>query len=127
MKPQYIEIDKNGSKWYYSDKELTTFHREDGPAYERVSGHKEWFINGRLHREDGPAIEGAHGHKSWWINDQRHRADGPACEYADGSTVWYINGKLLSEAEVNARKNKKPSCEGKVVEIDGKKYKLIPA
>ena len=54
-----------------------------------------------------------------------HREDGPAIEGADGYKSWYLNGKLLSEAEFNA--SNKPSCAGKVVEIDGKKYKLIPA
>ena len=124
MKPQYIEIDKNGSKWYYSDKELTTLHRDDGPAYEGANGDKEWFINGKRHRDDGPAIKYTDGSKAWWINGQRHRDDGPAVEWADGSKAWYLTGKNITEAEFNARK---APCAGKVVEIDGKKYKLIPA
>ena len=99
MKPQYIGIDENGDKFYYSDKELKIRHREDGPACEYADGTKIWYINGQRHREDGPAVEDANGHK-----------------------YWYLNGKLLSEAEFNARN--KSSCEGKVVEIDGKKYRL---
>jgi len=35
-----------------------------------------------------------------------------------------LNGKQLTEAEFNARTKKQPTCEGRVVEIDGKKYKL---
>ena len=34
MTPQYIKINGNGSKFYYKDKEMTIFHREDGAAIE---------------------------------------------------------------------------------------------
>ena len=98
MKPQYIKIDEYGNNYYYSDKELKILHREDGPAVEWADGSKEWFINDNRHREDGPAVEGADGTKEWWIN-----------------------GKYLTEAQFNALK---APCAGKVVEIDGKKYKL---
>ena len=84
-------------------------------------GEINWFLNGRLHREDGPAIEGADGTKHWYLNDKLHREDGPAVEYPDGWKVWYLNDKLMTEDEFNNRKN---SCAGKVVEIEGKKYKL---
>ena len=56
-----------------------------------------------------------------------HREDGPACEYADGSKSWYLNGEKLTKAEFNARFKQKPSCEGKVVEVDCVKYKLTKA
>ena len=58
-----------------------------------------------------------------WYNEQgqRHREDGPAIEWADGAKEWHINDKRLTEAEFNARTK---SCDGRVVEIDGKKYKL---
>jgi Mor family transcriptional regulator len=63
------------------------------------------------------------GKTIWYnLNGQRHREDGPALEYADGTKEWYLNGKHLTEEEFNQRM--KPSCSGKVVEIDGKKYKL---
>jgi len=55
---------------------------------------------------------------------QYHREDGPACEYADGSKFWYINGKHLTKAKFLAR-TRKAECDGKVVEIEGKKYRLI--
>ena len=80
MKEQYIEIDKYGDKSYYSDKEMTILHREDGPAIEYTSGCKEWYINGYPHREDGPAYEAASGYKQ-----------------------WYINGYILTEKEFNDR------------------------
>jgi len=61
------------------------------------------------------------GTKEWYINGKRHREDGPAIEYGNGNKSWYLNGKKLTEDKFNKRKN---SCNGKIVEIDGKKYKL---
>jgi hypothetical protein len=63
-------------------------------------GTRFWYLNGGLHREDGPAIEWASGRKSWWLN-----------------------GKPLTEKEFNNRMNK--PCSGKVVEVEGVKYKLV--
>ena len=62
------------------------------------------------------------GAKFWYLNGQLHREDGPAIEYADGDKIWYINGRRLTKEEFNKRT--KSDCAGKVVEIDGKKYKL---
>ena len=77
MIPQYIEINSNGSKYYYKDKEMQILHREDGPAFEGSNGSKEWRINGKTHREDGPAIE-----------------------WREGSVAsWYLNGEKLTEQE----------------------------
>ena len=89
-----------------------------------TDGSKEWYIDGKLHREDGPAVERANGSKYWYIDGKKHREDGPAIEYADGSKEWYIDGKRLTEAELNSRQK---SCAGKVVEIDGVKYRLQEA
>ena len=82
MKEQFIHVDSDGYKTYYSDCKMTIRHREDGPAYESSSGYKAWYINDKLHREDGPAIE-----------------------YANGAKYWYINGVYLTEEEFNARMN----------------------
>ena len=109
---------KSGTKHWYLNGQC---HRENGPAIERADGTKYWCLNGQFHRENGPAIEWADGTKHWYINGQRHRENGPAIEYVSGTKRWYINGKELTEAEFNARTK---SCDGKVVEIDGKKYKL---
>ena len=48
MKAQYIEINKYGTKFYYSDKEMEILHREDGPAIEWADGSKCkcWCLNG---------------------------------------------------------------------------------
>ena len=87
-------------------------------------GAKFWYLNGQLHREDGPACEHQSGTKEWYLNGQLCREDGPACEYASGDKYWYINGQELTEEEFN-KKTKPVTCAGKVVEIDGKKYKLV--
>jgi len=121
MKPVYIMIDEYGDKRYFSDKAMTILHREDGPAIECANGTKEWWVNNKRHREDGPAFEGANGTKGWYINNKCHREDGPAVESAYGRKAWYINGVELSEEEFNNRMN---PCAGKVIEVEGKKYKL---
>ena len=118
MKEYKVKVYDDRIEWYNLDGQ---YHREDGPAFEQPNGDKSWWINGQLHREDGPAIEYANGHKEWFLNGQNHREDGPAVERSNGDKYWYLNGKRLTEQEFNQRNN----CSGKVVEIDGKKYKLI--
>ncbi len=119
MKTYRVTVDDYGTERWYNEQ--NQFHREGGPAVECANGTKSWFLNGKLHREGGPAIECANGDKWWYHNDQFHREDGPAVEYANGDKRWLLNGNELTEAEFNARTK---SCNGKVVEIDGKKYKL---
>jgi len=97
MKEQFIHIDGDGNKRYFSDRKMTIYHREDGPANEWACGDKWWYRNGKFHREDGPAIEYVDGYKVWYINGNRHREDGPAIEYEDGSKAWFLNGKLHRE------------------------------
>ena len=88
---------------------------DDGDVY--------WYKHGtkQLHRTDGPAVEYANGTKHWYQNDQRHRIDGPAVEWANGNKWWYIEGKNLSEKEFLQQTS---TCNGKVIEYEGKKYKL---
>ena len=128
MKEQFIHIRTDGATYYYSDREMTVYHREGGPAVEWADGYKEWYLNGKRHREDGPAIDYTNGYKAWYINNKLHREDGHAAEYANDWKNWYINGKLhredgpaveytngykdwylndehLTEAEFNARMN----------------------
>ena len=124
MKTYKVDVyDNGGEEWYLNGQR----HREGGPAIERASGTKAWYLNGQRHREGGPAIERADGSKYWYLNDKLHREDGPAIEYVSGSKYWYLNGEQLSEAKFNARTKQKPSCEGKVIEVDGVKYKLTKA
>jgi hypothetical protein len=114
-----VTVYANGNKrWYLNGK----LHREDGPAIEYANGEKRWYINDKHHREDGPAIEYVNGEKHWYVNDKLHREDGPAVERYDGTKFWFLNGEKLTEKEFNERMS---SCEGKVVEIDGKRYQLV--
>ena len=92
------------------------------------AGTKRWYLNDKLHREDGPAIEYYDGSKCWYLNDKRHRTDGPAVELANGNKRWFLNDKEYTEAEWSKQTQKvKATCVGKVVEIDGVKYKLVEA
>ncbi len=113
----YVSGDKH---WYLKGKR----HRGDGPAIEYLNGTKVWYLNGKLHREDGPARELANGDKFWYLNDRLHREDGPAREYSNGIKYWYLNGEQLTEEEFNNRNNSNKSCNNKIIEVDGKKYKL---
>jgi antitoxin component YwqK of YwqJK toxin-antitoxin module len=115
-----VRVHPNGSKWWYLNGK---FHREDGPAIEYADGTKKWCLNDKLHREDGPAVEWSDGAKKWYLNGKPHREDGPAFERSDGTKSWYLNGECMTEKEFNER-TAPDSCEGKVVEIDGKKYRL---
>ena len=62
------------------------------------------------------------GDREWWLNGRYHREDGPAIEWANGTKKWYLNGEELTEEEFISRTSN--FCIGKVVEIDGRKYKL---
>ena len=68
------------------------------------------------------------GNKLWHLNNNLHRVDGPAIEWADGSKEWYLNGVEYTEADWRKQTQKvKSPCVGKVIEIDGVKYKLVEA
>ena len=112
-----VRVYDNGEKHWFQHGKL---HREDGPAREDADG-KAWYQHGKLHREDGPAVEQSDGTKCWYQHGKLHREDGPAVEYANGCKAWHLGNKRLSEQEFNQRMS---SCDGKVVMIDGKEYKL---
>ena len=67
----------------------------------------------------------ASGDKYWFLEDKLHREDGPAIEYADGYKAWYLEDKEYIEEEYLKKMNPKPTCEGKVIKVDGIKYKLM--
>lgn len=126
MEPQkyIVTVFQNRTEWCNEEGLL---HRLDGPAIEYTSGTKEWWVNGELHREDGAAIEYASGTKCWCVNDKRHRIDGPAIEWSDGGRKeWWIEGTQYTETQFNkkVKQLQNTPCEGKIVEIDGVKYKL---
>ena len=117
-----VRVSPDGTKQWFLNGEL---HREDGPAVEWPDGSKWWFLNGKLHREGGPAVEWADGIKYWYLHDKLHREGGPAFEHSNGSKRWFLNGKEYSESEWKKKTNKKQTCDGKLIEIDGKRYKLV--
>ena len=86
------------------------------------NGTKAWSLNGKRHREDGPAVEWTNGYKAWYLNDKLHREDGPAVEHADGEKWWFLNDERLTEKE---HREQTQGCASKVIEIDGKQYKLV--
>ena len=87
------------------------------------NGNKYWRLNGVLHNEHGPAIEFANGYKHYYLKGKLHNEHGPAVEGVDGYKEWWLNGKWMAEEE-HKKLTSKASCQGKVVEIDGIKYKL---
>ena len=125
MQTYKVIVDGDKTIRWYNDK--GQLHRLNGPAIEYADGDKEWWVKGKFHRLDGPAIEYTNGHKSWFVEGKRHRLDGPAIEHADGYKAWFVEGKLLTEEEFNEYIKPKQTCEGKVVEVDGVKYKLTKA
>ena len=94
---------------------------------EHTNGGKEWYLNGKCHREDGPAVEYADGGKEWWLNGKLHREDGPAIDCVNVVKEWYLNDKYFFSQEAWQKEldKSKQTCNGKIVEIDGKKYKLV--
>ncbi len=86
----------------------------------------EWYksCTDILHRENGPAIELADGDKYWYKGGKKHRLDGPAIEYANGEKLWYIEGKKYTEAEFLRTNKQIDPCDGKLIIIEGKEYKL---
>ena len=125
MQTYKVTVDKNKTTRWYNDK--NQFHRLDGPAVENAKDHKEWWVGGKRHRLDGPAVNWSNGDKAWYVEGKLHRLDGSAIEYADGRKEWFVEGKHMTEKEFNAYIKPKPTCEGKVVEVDGIKYKLVKA
>lgn len=81
-----------GAEWR---NEKGLYHREDGPAIERIDGDELWYIDGKLHRDDGPAIKFSY-YKAWYRNGHCHRLDGPAREWSQGADEWIVNSHHVS-------------------------------
>lgn len=63
MKEQFIRKDSEGNTYYYSDKEMTILHREDGEAFVSHDGrHNEWWLGGEN------LSRGAYAHRIKRIN-----------------------------------------------------------
>jgi antitoxin component YwqK of YwqJK toxin-antitoxin module len=111
-------------------------HNENGPAFQTYykNGqleYKSYWLNGKSHNENGPAIEsyydnGQLEYKLYYIKGQRHNPNGPAVERYNPNGIlqrkeYWLNGKLLSEQKFNNLQIPKIT-----IQINNKKYKLIP-
>ena len=125
FKQEYkVVIENDCTFWYKFDaKEL---HRTEGPAVIWPDGHEEYWVDGKRHRLGGPALILPGGTVEYWVDGELHRTEGPAVVWADGTVEYWVDGKNLSKEEFDALTNKS-TCANKLVEIDGKKYKLVPA
>ena len=124
METYTVITDSLGTVRYYKPN-TTILHRIDGPAVEWADGSKSYYVDDKLHRIDGIAVEYADGFKAYWVDDKLHRLDGPAVEYADGNKEYWVDGVYFPEDEFNAKFMY--SLNGKIVEIDGKQYRLTAA
>lgn len=96
----YKVVIKNGWEYWYN--EAGEFHRNGGPAASRpLTGFNAYYQDGKLHREDGPAIT-----------------------YSDGRGYYYLRGKEYTKEDWEKATSSIQSCNGKIVEIDGKQYRL---
>jgi hypothetical protein len=89
------------------------------------NGDEEHLKNGLFHREDGPAFIRNDGYQAWCIEGVFHRLEGPARIWPSGRKEYWIKHKEFSKQdwEKEVAKLKNPYYD-KIIEIDGKKYKL---
>ena len=88
---------------------------------------EEWRVDGKFHRVDGPAVhrwnsEGQLIYEQWRVDGKLHRVDGPARRQwnDEGQLIyeeWWVDGEEV---------DKSSGCDGKVVTIEGKQYRLEP-
>lgn len=100
------KINAKGDRvWLLNSLVHRTERDENGmvlPAFERINGHKEWWVNGKLHRDDDlPAIMAANGSETWYKNGKIHRTTRdlnnlvlPAIQRIDGHKEWWIDGVI---------------------------------
>jgi antitoxin component YwqK of YwqJK toxin-antitoxin module len=114
-------------------------HNSSGPAFLRwyANGqleHEAYWLNGNRHNAAGPAFRrwwdnGQLYYESYLLNGTYHNAAGPAFRrwLANGQLAceeYWLDDERLPKAEWEARVKPAP-CDGKVVEIEGRKYKLV--
>jgi len=93
--------------------------------------NEQYRLNGELHNKNGIALKSWHENgnicrEEYRLNGKLHNPNGIAYKsWFENGNIWaeeyYINGKKLSKEQFDNRNN---SCNNKIVEIDGKKYKL---
>jgi hypothetical protein len=119
-----VKIHPSGVKQTFNERGvLHSF--DDEPAVSYADGHKEWwkewYNDGKRHRDnDKPAIIGYDGSESWYKDGELHRDnDEPAFISSYGTKEYWKNDKRYTPIP------KTTTLCDKIVEIDGKKYKLI--
>lgn len=123
METYIVKVNDDGAEYWYN--EAGQLHRTgDKPAYSYPGGCQEYWQNGKCHRVGKPAIVRSCGLNEYYQNDRRHREDGPAVIYSDGTGEYYLNGKFYSQEDWQKAISSMKSCNGKVVEVDGKQYRL---
>jgi len=100
----------NGVLWLEKHYLYGQSHNSNGVA------HTEWFNNGQLRSQ------------IYIVNGKLHNPNGVARRlwHKNGEVLseqYYLDDEYLSKEEFNNR-NKVKSCDDKVVEVDGVKYKL---
>jgi antitoxin component YwqK of YwqJK toxin-antitoxin module len=142
-----IRFPKLQIRFYFENKELTTFcngvykekdkitwfktgfiHRDtDLPAVKWNNGDTLWFKNGKRHRENNlPAVITKTGNKSWYLNGKLHRENDYACKNLySGKKEWYLNGDCIYRDTVYGEKTKPiPNNATKEFKQSIIKYKL---
>ena len=124
------QVDENRiNTLVYKDKKMTKLHCVDGPAalYQDIQDDgtiitdtEFWYQDDKLHRIDGPAyIEyegGEEVSKDYWFEGQQYHVSTQE-EFFEA----LIKNGLIPQPDVT--KTHAP-CDGKIVEIEGVKYKL---
>ena len=118
-----VRVSVDGTqKWFNKSGQL---HRLDGPAFSNADGDLSWWVDGQCHREGEPAKIFADGVRCWYQHGELHNDTGPSIIDADGTEHWYWYGKECSKSECERLSAKPTSCNGKIVEIDGRRYTLV--
>jgi hypothetical protein len=80
-------------------------HREDGPAFEKTNGYRQWCLNGKIHREDGAAIIDQYGGSSYYLDGKEYTKvkfdelmkTRPRRTVENGFVKYILNGALHRE------------------------------
>jgi len=106
--------------------ELIRTYYDNGQLY-----YEEYHLNGELHNINAPASKGWYkngqlSYKVYRTNGKLHNTTGPAYIgwHKDGKLhiEYWLNDAYLTKEQFENRKN--DCIDGKVVEIEGKKYTL---
>ena len=115
--------DHHGNEsWYEYDDRGNVIHEKHSSAFRAIETWWEYDANGNvIHWWDSG------GYEAW----REHYENGNPRHYKDsnGYEEWYdSNGKHISKEQYDKLYGSRVfnPCDGKVIEVDGKKYKLVP-